>query len=94
MQPKKVFHDKQGFFSIGPGAVQLDDFVAGLLGLDVPIVIREVKEEGGPSLENRRKMNMPVHMDRKFQVVGECYVDGLMQGQLAAQEFIRDITLV
>ncbi|GAB1316125.1 hypothetical protein MFIFM68171_06335 [Madurella fahalii] len=91
---RRFFMTTRGFFGIGPGAMQLDDFVTVLLGLDVPIVIREVAEEGEPSLEDRRKMNMPVPMDRKFQVVGECYVDGLMQGQLAAQEFIRDITLV
>ena len=26
-------------------------------------------------------VNKPIRMDRKFEVVGECYVDGSMQGQ-------------
>ena len=86
---------KRGLFGIGPGAMKRDDFVAVVLGLDVPVVLKEVEGEGEePSMAERKARNMPVPMDRKFQVVGECYMDGLMQGQLARQEFIRDITLI
>lgn len=39
--------------------------------------------------------NKPIPMDRKFQLIGECYVDGLMQGQATkGQEFSRNVTLV
>lgn len=61
---------RKGFFGIGPGTLREDDFVAVLLGADVPFVIREVvgPEEG--TLEERMKANNPVSMDRKFQLTG------------------------
>jgi hypothetical protein len=86
---------RKGFFGIGPGTLREDDFVAVLLGADVPLVIRAVvgPEEG--ILEERMKANNPVPMDRKFQLIGECYVDGLMQGQgIIGVEIVRNITFI
>lgn len=86
---------KKGLFGLGPGALEEQDFVAVLLGGDVPFVVREVvgSEEG--SLEERMRANEPIPMDRKFQLIGECYVGGLMQGQgVVGVEIVRDITLI
>lgn len=66
-----------------------------LLGANVPFVIREVvgPEEG--TLEERLKANNLVPLDRKFQLTGECYFDGLMQAQgITGVEIVRDITSV
>jgi hypothetical protein len=66
-----------------------------LLGADVPFVIREVVSDEEGSLEERERANMPIPMDRKFHLIGECYVDGLMQGQgVKGVEIVRDITLI
>lgn len=79
------------------------DFIAILLGADVPFVIREVLDDNDDDDDEEeiwlRMMmmgsNQPVPMDRKFRLVGECYVDGLMQGQaVKGVEIVRDITLI
>ncbi|KAI4266040.1 MAG: hypothetical protein LQ337_008902 [Flavoplaca oasis] len=92
---RKFFITKKGFFGIGPGALKQGDFVAVLLGADVPFVIREVFHEREMNLEERMRLNQPVPMDSKFQLVGECYVQGLMGGQATnGVEITRDITLI
>lgn len=92
---RKFFFTKKGFFGLGPGALRPDDFVALLLGADVPFVVREVLDDEEENAEVRMRENKPVPMDRKFQLIGECYVDGLMQGQATkGREFTRDITLI
>lgn len=92
---RKFFITKKGLFGLGPGALRPDDFVAVLLGADVPFVIREVLDDEEKSQEERRMLNMPIPMDRKFRLIGECFVQGLMQGQATkGQEFRRDITLI
>ncbi|KAL8818725.1 MAG: hypothetical protein Q9223_002697 [Gallowayella weberi] len=85
---RKFFGVKKGLFGLGPGAMRTGDWVAVLLGGDVPFVLREVggeqraAEEGFPD-------------DVKFQLVGECYVDGLMTGAaMRGVEVKRDIVLV
>jgi hypothetical protein len=92
---RKFFLTKKGFFGLGPGALREGDFVAVLLGGDVPFVIREVVGDEEGSLEERERANMAIPMDRKFHLIGECYVDGLMQGQgVKGVEIVRDITLI
>lgn len=97
---RKFFFSKKGFFGIGPGALRNGDFIAILLGADVPFIIREVLDDNDDDEEIWLRMmmmgnNQPVPMDRKFRLVGECYVDGLMQGQaVKGVEIVRDITLI
>jgi len=92
---RKFFITKKGLFGLGPGALRQVDFVAVLLGADVPFVIREVLDDEEKSEEERRMLNMPIPMDRKFRLIGECFVQGLMAGQaMKGQEFRRDITLI
>jgi hypothetical protein len=92
---RKFFFTRKGFFGLGPGALRDEDFVAVLLGADVPFVIREVVDSDEGSFEERLKANNPVPMGRQFQLIGECYVDGLMQGQaVTGVDTVRDITLI
>jgi hypothetical protein len=92
---RKFYFTKKGFFGLGPGALREGDFVAVLLGADVPFVIREVVDSDDESQEERMRANKPVPMDRKFQLIGECYVDGLMQGQaVKGVDVVRNITLI
>ncbi|KAL8949690.1 MAG: hypothetical protein Q9222_004219 [Ikaeria aurantiellina] len=85
---RKLFIVKKGLFGLGPGAMKKGDWVAVLLGADVPFIIREVGGEHRPATD-------PFPEDVKFQLVGECYVDGLMTGAaVRGVEVTRDIVLV
>ncbi|KAI4236852.1 MAG: hypothetical protein L6R40_006041 [Gallowayella cf. fulva] len=85
---RKFFGLKKGLFGLGPGAMRTGDWVAVLLGADVPFVLREVGGE-------QREAGDPFPDDVKFQLVGECYVDGLMTGGAVKGVYVkRDIVLV
>ena len=85
---KKFFFTHRGLFGVGPGALKEGDRVAVLLGGDAPFVIREVDPD---SLDPTK----PVPESTKFKLVGECYVNGLMQGQLIrGREIERNIILI
>lgn len=85
---RKVFIVKKGLIGLGPGAMKKGDWVAVLLGADVPFVIREIGGE-------QRDAAAPFPEDVRFQLVGECYVDGLMTGAaVKGVEVKRDIVLV
>lgn len=59
-----------------------------LLGADVPFVIREIGGE-------HRAAGDPFPDNAKFQLVGECYVHGLMTGgAVTGVEVTRNIVLV
>jgi hypothetical protein len=92
---RNFFFTKKAVFGLGPGALREGDFVAILLGADVPFVIREVVDADEGSLEERMNANKQVPMDRKFELIGECYVDRLMQGRaVKGEEIVRNITLI
>ena len=100
---REFFFTKKSFFGIGPRALRNGDCIAILLGADVPFVIREVLDDEDDEDDDEVEMLLRmmgnndemVRMDRKFWLVGECYVDGLMQGQgLKGVETLRDITFI
>ena len=85
---RKFFITKKCLFGLGPGAMRKGDWVAVLLGADVPFILREVGAHPRPPKE-------PFAPDVKFQLVGECYVDGLMTGgAVKGVEITRDVVLV
>ena len=85
---RKFFLTKKGFFGLGPGAMRKGDWVAVLLGADVPFILREIDAELRPP-------NEPFAPDVRFQLVGECYVEGLMTGGgVKSREVNRDFVLV
>ena len=85
---KKFFLTYKGLFGVGPGALKEGDRVAVLLGSDAPFVIREVDPD---SLDPTK----PIPQSAKFKLVGECYVNGLMQGQsVRGREIERNIILI
>lgn len=86
---RKFFFTRKGFFGVGPGALKENDWVAVLLGSDAPFVIREADPDA------RDPTVGEVPQDTKFHLVGECYLDGLMQGQaVRGKEIKRNIILV
>ncbi|KAL8643259.1 MAG: hypothetical protein Q9228_000154 [Teloschistes exilis] len=85
---RKLFVLRKGLIGLGPGAMRKGDWVAVLLGADVPFVIREIGGE-------HRAAGDPFPDDVKFQLVRECYVDGLMTGgAVRGVEVTRDTVLV
>ncbi|KAH7068522.1 heterokaryon incompatibility protein-domain-containing protein [Paraphoma chrysanthemicola] len=84
---RKFFFTKKELFGMGPGALKIGDWLAILQGADVPFILREV--------EMGRDQNKPLPPDLKFELVGECYAHGMMQGQaVRGRELTRDIELV
>ncbi|KAI2618615.1 hypothetical protein GGS26DRAFT_602758 [Hypomontagnella submonticulosa] len=77
---RRFFVTKGGYLGVGPGSMREGDEVAVLLGLSVPVLVRPLEnsgeEEQGGGEEGRR-----------YEFVGECYVHGIMDGELVkAQE--------
>lgn len=63
--------------------------MAVLLGSDVPFVVCEADPDA------RDPTIGVISQDTKLQLVGECYLHGLMQGQaVRGKEIVRNIILV
>ena len=87
---RRFFLTKKMLFGLGAGAMRKGDWVAVLLGADVPFVLREIGGDSRPASE-------PFREDVRFQLVGECYVEGMMTGGAikgVGVEVNRDIVLV
>ncbi|KAG9218007.1 hypothetical protein CCMSSC00406_0008784 [Pleurotus cornucopiae] len=69
MQYRRPFVGKGGFVSLGPSGMDVGDLVCVLYGARVPFVLRPVKGKGQDS------------EGRKYTLVGECYCDGIMDGE-------------
>lgn len=85
---RKFFFTQKALFGIGPGALQVGDWVVVLLGSDAPFIVREADPDA-------RDQTKAVPQDVKFKLVGECYVHGLMQGQaVRGKDIERNIILI
>lgn len=85
---RKFFITKKKLIGLGPGALRQDDWVAIVPGSDVPFVLRAVGDKD--SAMGRTQFPK----DARFQLVGECYVHGIMNGEAVDGMLIdRDIIL-
>ncbi len=66
---RKFFITENGFFGVGPAAMDIGDAVHILLGADVPFLLRQ------------KNMCGRYELDGSWSLVGECYVQGLMVGE-------------
>ncbi|CAG8949911.1 hypothetical protein HYFRA_00004241 [Hymenoscyphus fraxineus] len=76
---RRFFRTKNGHFGLGPPKTQRGDCVYVLLGGQTPFILRPA---GGRSI--RRDRNYPMLGHQKvacYEVIGDCYVDGLMNGE-------------
>ncbi|KAI0515111.1 heterokaryon incompatibility protein-domain-containing protein [Xylaria bambusicola] len=64
---RRFFVTKEGYFGLGPQAMTSDDQIFFFLGCDYPVVLRPLDEYG---------------KCRRYQVVGVCYLDGFMFGEV------------
>ncbi|KAI1409745.1 heterokaryon incompatibility protein-domain-containing protein [Hypoxylon sp. FL1857] len=76
---RKFFLTTRGFIGIGPASMKPDDLIVIILGLTVPFVVRRTEDQDS----------------QKYILIGECYVDGIMDGELvrAQQEAGKEAEL-
>ncbi|KAF2809785.1 uncharacterized protein BDZ99DRAFT_36344 [Mytilinidion resinicola] len=84
---RRLFITEDGHLRLGPGALDVGDDVAVLLGGGTPFVICKVPEDNEQENHNR------------YQLVGESYVHGIMKGEIiglwkSGQLESEDIVLV
>lgn len=67
---KRLAVTELGHIALAPRMAQKGDMVCVLFGCSVPVVLRKIKQFGGP-----------VDDAPLFRLVGECYLDGYMDGE-------------
>lgn len=73
---KRAFRTEKGYVGLGPGEAQAGDAVVLFPGFSAPYVLRRFQH----------------YRDRVYEVVGECYVDGLMDGEyLGGAQTVEDL---
>ncbi|KAH8821301.1 heterokaryon incompatibility protein-domain-containing protein [Xylogone sp. PMI_703] len=70
---KRLFVTRKGYIGIGPWTTALDDKVAVFYGGGAPLLLRLDEEE-----ITKRDSSITHQL---FKLIGECYVDGIMDGQ-------------
>jgi hypothetical protein len=110
-QDRIFYVTRKGYIGLGPKHMDTDDIICVLAGSRVPHVLRPLNKDFRmfnelPPPECLRRgswkfggVEMPV-IDRarkeKFELIGECYTQGLMDGQVwtVSHAAIEDFTLV
>ncbi|KAI3326072.1 hypothetical protein HD806DRAFT_489132 [Xylariaceae sp. AK1471] len=65
---RRFFVTENGFFGVGSAGIQERDIVAVVLGLPVPLILRDVADSDPGA--------------KSYMLIGECYVHGIMDGEL------------
>jgi hypothetical protein len=73
---RRLFHTSKGYLGLGPALLQAGDIVSVLAGGTVPFVLRQ-DSRSSPS-------------KRRFQLVGEAYVHGIMHGEAVSKFTVND----
>jgi hypothetical protein len=68
---RRIFHSSRGYVGIGPAVLQAGDIICVLSGGAMPFILRQDRRSN-PS-------------KRRFQLIGEAYVHGIMYGEAAGQ---------
>lgn len=89
--PRRLMVTEEGWVGLAPGRARKRDVICVFWGCSVPVVLRpypdgDEEEEGGSSEAGPRA--------KQYEFVGECYVDGFMQGEaLALGKTVQDFTM-
>ncbi|KAF2804652.1 uncharacterized protein BDZ99DRAFT_149700 [Mytilinidion resinicola] len=80
-EDRRYFTTRGGYLGIGPVGIRSGDLVCIILDADVPFVLRKSAANGAGNAQ--------------FELVGECYVHGIMDGEfLRSNPEILEFTLV
>lgn len=78
---RRLMATKEGYFGVGPRRTQKEDLVCVLYGCSVPVILRRCVADDEP--------------ENLFKFVGECYVDGLMDGEaLGLGKEVEDFKII
>ncbi|RKF53652.1 putative heterokaryon incompatibility protein [Golovinomyces cichoracearum] len=79
---KKILISERGFVAIGQENTKVGDSFCSFLGADVPFIIRKKKRSViKETRSNCRGKNYDTVPDL-YEIIGECYMDGIMYGEL------------
>lgn len=79
---KRILISEHGFVAIGSSETRVGDKLCSFWGADVPFIIRE-KKSNFQNYTNRNHISEKSnHLNEKFEIIGECYIDGIMYGEL------------
>ncbi len=79
MKGKRPFLTREGYLGMGPAGVQAGDVVVVFCGGRIPFVLRPRGLQGG---------------EKRFELVGEAYSDGVMDGEVAEAGARSDFYLI
>ena len=78
---RRVFRTSKGYLGVGPGILQQDDVVC-VLPYKLPFVLRPTVAEHDAPLGHAHTHPLDTtSVCRRFRLVGECYVDEIMEGK-------------
>ncbi|EJT69396.1 hypothetical protein GGTG_13015 [Gaeumannomyces tritici R3-111a-1] len=86
---RQLFTTMNGYFGLGPDLLEKGDVVCVLSGADLPLVLsptswrRQQDENDGEGAGRQPRPTEPWRVDHNL-LVGECYVEGLMNGETMA----------
>jgi hypothetical protein len=78
-------HDRR--IGLGPNQMKVGDIVAVLSGANVPFILREVKLSKAATTEELAQW---LRQGAVYQLIGECYLDGRMDGELVKDPLFED----
>lgn len=73
---RRIFVTRQGYLGLGPPEIQNGDLVYIFAGGHVPFIVRRVQD----------RMILGGEAGKSFELVGDCYVHGIMDGESMSQE--------
>jgi hypothetical protein len=94
---RNIFVTGQGYIGIGPMNLRVGDRVCVLKGAEFPYVLRAVGVSDNNSRESNAEEDSGQEKENQFEVVGETYVHGIMEGEVNCREDetrVRDFNIV
>ncbi|KAH8789885.1 heterokaryon incompatibility protein-domain-containing protein [Hyaloscypha sp. PMI_1271] len=85
---RNFFITESGYFGMGPRYTKLGDVVVVFDGDQTPFVLRQIKSDEhtvDPNMEENTEARFSP--DEQYELVGECYVHGFMDNEVAAPEW-------
>ena len=82
-QRRSIFLTDDGFLGLAPDTIEDGDILCVLSGGDVPFLLRPIRPKSNFRMEEAQPTNLCTSdlSIMKYYLVGECYVEGLMQGE-------------
>ncbi|KAI9148877.1 heterokaryon incompatibility [Paramyrothecium foliicola] len=80
---RSIFTTTDGRFGIGPSSLKESDLIYVLPGGNLPFILRPVQMTMGNYAENTGISSLLHEFPRTFNLIGDCYVHGAMDGQFS-----------